>query len=72
MFRFVRRLMVLPLIAFGIYAQYGFAASFEPGVPGAWKLGYALAASLAFLAAGRLSARKAARVPAGGAAPVEG
>jgi uncharacterized membrane protein YgdD (TMEM256/DUF423 family) len=72
MFGFVRRLMVLPLIAFGAFAQYGFAHSFEPGTSFAWKLGYAVAASLAFLAAGRLSARKAARAPAGGAAPVEG
>lgn len=55
------RVLALPAVAFGLFAQFGFAASFElaPGPASAlWKLGYAIAAAFSFFLAGRLCASR--------------
>ncbi|MBC8327978.1 MAG: hypothetical protein H8E31_04445 [Planctomycetes bacterium] len=56
-----RRLLAIPALGAGVFAQIGFAASFELGSgpsAGAWKLGYGVAAACCFFLAGKLAARR--------------
>ncbi len=55
------RLLALPVFAGGVFAQLGFAASFEldpSPTASAWKFGYGLAAACCFYGAGKLAARR--------------